>query len=86
MALDDTERLLVEDCIYECQISADKYLQTGKQTHANMLKYNIEQCLELFEEYKLSLQEDEEKDKYKLHLLVPLQLNELLKMRGTHDT
>ena len=83
MALDDTERLLVEDCIYECQISADKYLQTGKPTHANMLKYNVEQCLELLQEYQTELQDDEETDKYKLHLLVPLQLNELLKMRGT---
>lgn len=81
MALDDTERMMVEDCIYECQISVDKYLATGKPTHAKMLKYNVEQCLELLDEYKKKLHTDEECDKYKLHLLVPIQINELLKMR-----
>ena len=85
MALDETDRLIIEDSIYECQVSVDKYLQTQKPTHAKMLKYNIEQTMELLYEYQKEVQVDDERDKYRLHLLVPLQVYELLKMRGALD-
>ena len=60
MALDETDRLIIEDSIYECQVSVDKYLQTQKPTHAKMLKYNIEQTMELLYEYQKEVQVDDE--------------------------
>lgn len=85
MALDDTDRQMIEDCIYECQLSVDRYLASQKATHAKILRYNIEQCMEILEEYKEDLRDDTESDKYRLHLLVPFQVNELIKMREKYD-
>lgn len=82
MALDDTDRLMIEDMISECQFATSKYLETGKDAHAKMLGYNIEQCLEILKEYEKDLKVDPENDKYKLHLFVPFQVNEMIQMRG----
>lgn len=80
MALDDAERLVFEDMIFECQYAAEKYLATGKEAHGKMLRSAVDQCYEMMEDIQKGLISDEEAQKYKLHLLVPFQIVELMKM------
>jgi len=80
MALDEAERMIFEDVIFECQYACEKYLTTGKEAHAKMLVSAVDQSMEMMEELQKQLADDTECDKYKLHMLVPVQVVELLKM------
>lgn len=82
MALNDQQRFIVEDAIYECQYAADRYLDTGNKTHAKMLLNTLEYAKEILAEHQDDLVVDGEKEKYNLHMLVPTQLGVLIKMRS----
>lgn len=79
MSLKDEDRTVLEDAIMDAHLAADKFIQTGKEVHATLLEVNVNDALEYLEMMKENLTDDYKKENYKLHMLVPLQLLNMIK-------
>ena len=85
MPLSEENRVKVEDCIMDLHFTATKYIETGKDIHRKLLEVNISEAIELLEELKDSLKDDDKVYDYKMHFLLPFQIYELLKIRDKKD-
>jgi len=87
--MDNANQRLVEDIIDDVQECAYKFLETEKDIHRKMLEVSVVEGIELLESIKDNFGEIENEDlleTYRLNLLVPVQLVELLKIRDNKET
>jgi len=81
MPLTEKNRERMEDTIMDLHFTSQKYIETGKDTHKKLLEINVQEAIEILKELQDELQDDEKKYDYKLHLLLPLQIYELICIR-----
>lgn len=75
------ERELIEDVIVDIHFAAQKYVDNEKEVHKKLLELSIQDAIEVFTTLKEKIKKDEMKSDYFIHLLVPFQIYELIKMR-----
>ena len=85
MPLSEEERAKIEDCIMDLHFTATKYLETNKDIHRKLLEVNVSEAIELLEELKNAIKDDDKVYDYKMHFILPFQLVELLKIRDKKD-
>ena len=81
MPLSDKNRERIEDTIMDLHFTSDKYVQTGKETHKKLLEINVQEAIEILKDLQDELQDDEKKYDYKMHMLLPFQIYELISIR-----
>lgn len=85
MALNKKQRETLEASIFDAHFAAEKYLETDKDIHKKLLVMSVHEALENLQTLKEEIKKDDLVGNYKLHLLVPVQLVELLRSRGVLD-
>lgn len=85
MALDKNEREVLEGSIYDAHFAAAKYIESGKDIHKKLLEISVKEAIENLELLKEEIKKDDMVGNYKIHLLVPLQLLELINIRGGNE-
>jgi len=75
----------MEDTIMDLHFTSTKYVETGKDTHKKLLEINVQEAIEILKELQDELQDDEKKYDYKLHLLLPFQIYELICIREEQE-
>lgn len=85
MPLSDKNRERIEDTIMDLHFTSDKYVQTGKETHKKLLEINVQEAIEILKDLQDELQDDEKKYDYKMHMLLPFQIYELISIREEKD-
>ena len=86
MGLDKKEREVIEGNIYDAHFAANKYIETGKDIHKKLLEISVKEAIDTLQLLSSAVKEDEMVGNYKIHLLVPLQLLELIKMREVNES
>jgi len=86
MALDKNEREVLEGSIYDAHFAAAKYIESGKDIHKKLLEISVKEAIENLELLKEEIKKDDMVGNYKIHLLVPLQLLELINLRGGNES
>lgn len=86
MALDKNEREVLEGSIYDAHFAAAKYIESGKDIHKKLLEISVKEAIENLELLKEEIKKDDMVGNYKIHLLVPLQLLELINIRGGNES
>ena len=81
MALSSEDREKLEGLKYDAHFAASKYLESQKDIHRKLLEVSVNEALETLKQLKEEVQKDEMVGNYKIHLLVPFQLVELLNKR-----
>ena len=85
MPLSDKNRERIEDTIMDLHFTSDKYVQTGKETHKKLLEINVQEAIEILKDLQDELQDDDKKYDYKMHMLLPFQIYELISIREEKD-
>ena len=85
MALNSKRRESLEASIFDAHFAAEKFLETEKDIHKKLLVMSVHEALENLQTLKEEIKKDDMVGNYKLHLLVPVQLVELLRSRGLLD-
>lgn len=85
--LQDGDRIVVEDIICDMQQAAERYLDTQKGVHLNLLEISVNEGLEILQTLKKEIKEDKMSENYKLHMFVPIQILKIIeeKKRVTND-
>ena len=86
MGLDKKERDVIEGNIFDAHFAANKYIETGKDIHKKLLEISVKEAIDTLQLLSSAIKEDEMVGNYKIHLLVPLQLLELIKMRESDES
>lgn len=86
MGLNKQEREVLEGSIYDAHFAAAKYIESGKDIHKKLLEISVNEAIENLENLKEAVKEDQMVGNYKIHLFVPLQLLELIKMREGNES
>jgi len=77
--INDEDREVLEDSIMDASLSAERYLKSGKELHRKLLEVTVEDAIAALSMYSEALKDDPMKESYKLHMLVPVQILEMLK-------
>lgn len=85
MGLDKKEREIIEGNIFDAHFAASKYIESGKDIHKKLLEISVKEAIDTMQLLSNAVKEDEMVGNYKIHLLVPLQLLELIKMREGNE-
>jgi len=85
MSLSKKDRETLEGSIYDAHFAAEKYLESGKDIHKKLLVMSVQEAIENLQILKDEIKKDEMVGNYKLHLFVPVQIVELLRVRGILD-
>lgn len=85
MSLSKKDRETLEGSIFDAHFAAEKYLESGKDIHKKLLVMSVQEAIENLQILKEEIKKDEMVGNYKLHLLVPIQIVELLRVRGDID-
>lgn len=75
----DEDREVIEDSVMDASLAAERYLKSGKDLHRKLLEVTVEDALAALSMYAEALKDDPMKESYKLHLMVPVQILEMLK-------
>jgi len=86
MGLDKKERDVLEGTIFDAHFAANKYIETGKDIHKKLLEISVKEAIDTMQLLSNAVKEDEMVGNYKIHILVPLQLLELIKMREGNES
>jgi len=86
MALDKKEREVIEGNIFDAHFAASKYIETGKDIHKKLLEISVKEAIDTMQLLSAAVKEDDMVGNYKIHLLVPLQLLELIKKREGNES
>lgn len=81
MALTDEQREKVEDTIMDLHFTSQKVIESGKEIHRKLLEVNIQEAIEILKSVSNEIRDDEKRYDYKMHLLLPFQLYELMIIR-----
>lgn len=76
--INDEDREVLEDSIMDASLSAERYLKSGKELHRKLLEVTVEDALAALSMYSKALENDPMKESYKLHMLVPVQIIEMI--------
>lgn len=77
--LNDEDREIIEDAVMDASLSAERYLKSGKDLHQKLLEVTVEDALAALSMYSEALKDDPKREAYKIHMLVPVQILEMLK-------
>jgi len=77
--LSEDDRAIIEDAIYDAHQATDRYLESGRDLHEKLLEVTVEDALAALQMYSELLKDDPMADNYKLHMLIPTTLHEMLK-------
>jgi|TARA_R110000744_G_scaffold27075_3_gene66271 hypothetical protein len=72
------ERLTLEESIMDAHLAADKWLSSQKEVHIKLLELSVADAMEYVELFADKIKGDPKAENYKLHMLVPLQLNMMI--------
>lgn len=81
MTVDNDDRIIIEDIIFDIQESTEKYLDSQKALHEKMLVASVQEGIEILNTIKDSFEDDDMKESYRMNLFVPLQLAKLIEIR-----
>lgn len=81
MPLKQDQRQQLEDMIMDLHFTADRYIKSEKEIHERVLQVNVEEAIELLKSLSEDIEDDPKKYDYKLHLLIPFQIYELITNR-----
>lgn len=81
MPLSETQREKMEDTIMDLHFTSEKYVNGGKDIHKKLLEVNIQEAVEILKDLQQDMVDDEKKYDYKMHMLLPFQIYELIKIR-----
>lgn len=81
MSLTDEHRVEIEECILDLHFTSQKYIDTGKDIHRKLLEINVQEAIELLESLADELKDDDKLYDYKMHMLMPFHIYELLQIR-----
>lgn len=81
MPLTTEQRESVEEVVLDLHFTAQKYIDTGKDVHRKLLEVNVQEAMELLEAIKENMKDDEKMYDYKMHMLMPFHIYELIKLR-----
>ncbi len=81
MGLSDEQRERIEDSIMDLHFTSSKYVEGQKDIHKKLLEVNIHEVIEILEDLRDDLIDDVKRYDYKLHMLLPMQIYELMKIR-----
>jgi len=81
MSLAPEDREILEDMIFDAQVSAEKYLETKKNIHERLLEMSLNDSMGFLREVREDLHDDPMTPMYKLHMLVPLQTMKLIEIK-----
>lgn len=77
----EEDREVIEECLYAAHLAADQCLQKDRVMFEKLLDMSVSEALTFLQALKEDLQDDAKLESYKLHLFVPMQINELIKIR-----
>ena len=81
MPLTDKDRERVEDTIMDLHFTSSKFVESGKDTHRKLLEINDQEAIEILKDLQEEIQDDEKRYEYKMHMLLPFQIYELICIR-----
>ena len=81
MALSDEDRIRVEDTIMDLHYTSQKYIETSKDIHRKLLEVNVQEAIEVLRDVEEHIKDDPKRYDYKMHLMIPFQMYELMIMR-----
>ena len=81
MPLTDKDRERVEDTIMDLHFTSSKFVESGKDTHKKLLEINVQEAIEILKDLQDQIQDDEKRYEYKMHMLLPFQIFELICIR-----
>ena len=76
--LEDDDRLTLEECILDAHLAAERYLSSGRDIHRKILEVTVEDAIAALSMYSELLKDDAKSENYKMHMLIPMQILELL--------
>ena len=71
----------MEDTIMDLHYTSMKYVETQKDLHKKLLEVNVEEAIEMLKSVREDIIDDEKLNDYKIHMLLPLQVYELIAIR-----
>lgn len=86
MGLNKKEREVIEGNIFDAHFAASKYIESGKDIHRKLLEISVKEAIDTLQLLSSAVKEDEMVGNYKIHLLVPLQLLELINKREGNES
>jgi len=86
MGLNKKEREVIEGNIFDAHFAASKYIESGKDIHRKLLEISVKEAVDTLQLLSSAVKEDEMVGNYKIHLLVPLQLLELINKREGNES
>lgn len=86
MGLNKKEREVIEGSIFDAHFAASKYIESGKDIHKKLLEISVKEAIDTLQLLSGAVKEDEMVGNYKIHLLVPLQLLELINKREGNES
>lgn len=81
MPLTDEQRTRIEDTIMDLHFTSQKFIESGKELHTKLLTMNVREAIDVLEELREDLMDDPKKYDYKMHMLLPFQIYELIRIR-----
>lgn len=81
MALSKKEREGLEGSIYDAHFAANKFIESGKDIHKKLLEISVKEALDTLQAVSENIKDDDMVGNYKIHMLVPVQLLELIENR-----
>lgn len=85
MPLSDEEREKVEETIMDLHFTSQKYIDGSKDIHKKLLEVNVQEAVDILKELQEEIKDDEKKFDYKMHMLLPFQVYELIKIRESKE-
>jgi len=84
--LNDDDRTSLEDAIEDATAAAERFLKSQKDLHRKLLEVTVDDALSALSLYRDSLKDDPKKETYKIHMLVPVQILEMIKENESEET
>jgi hypothetical protein len=75
----EDDRIIIEDAIYDAHQATDRYLESGRDLHEKLLEITVDDALAALQMYADLLKDDPLAYNYKIHMLIPTTLREMLK-------
>ena len=85
MALNDDQREKIEDTIMDLHFTSQKFIESSKDIHRKLLEVNIQEAIELLKDVSDEMRDDPKRYDYKMHLLLPFQIYELIQIREKQE-
>ena len=76
--LEEDDRLTLEEAILDAHLAAERYLSSGRDIHRKILEVTVEDAIAALSMYSELLKDDAKSENYKMHMLIPMQILELL--------